>query len=173
MLCAYRLHAAWCVLRCETSVSPGFPADFWRAHMDRVVCCMFDVAALRMIHVACRHERASVVRDMICLAVRVRCWGLHLAYVPYVSCHVLLVFCCRVEHRYVAVVCRGRIWCRSHRRAMWTSTGSSTNGCSRRRRLSSNAAPRSATPAVARRLLQNDIPSSSITFKRTDSGMRY
>ena len=43
---------------------------------------------------------------MLCMAVRVRCCGLHLAYVPYVSRHVLLVVCCRVEHRYVAMVCR-------------------------------------------------------------------
>ena len=170
MLCPGRMHAAWCALRCQTWSEPRISGGFLaRAHwiVSSAACLTLLRAGWFVLRVAMSERVVGRLHDLLGCTLYVVSWrcavaGFHPACVPHASRHVLLVVCCVLDRRLsrgrflhvdvrrmyaaAAAACRAphRIWCRSHRRAMWTSTGSSTDGCSRGRRWSSNAAPRSA-----------------------------
>jgi len=154
MLCPDHMHVAWCGLRCQTSVSPGFLVDFWCAHMDRVVCCMLDVAALRMVRVACCHERARccAVRDLrgctlyvVSWRALLRCTSRAVRLTPRAPCRLLpvrplLVAWSLLARRRPSHVRRSR--CRVHR----TASGADHTGgrCGRARALRPMAIPEGA-----------------------------
>jgi hypothetical protein len=124
-----------------------------------VVCCMLDIAALCMVHVACRHERATccAIHDLRCCTLYAVSWRALLRAaprVPYVSRHVLLVVCCKLERRmprgrflHVGVICCSRCG------VSCTASGADHTGgrCRRARALRPMAVPEGAAGAPMQR----------------------